>query len=270
MKPLRSLCLLLTLFAEDKVLLIHRTAPTHPPRPLIEANDLETRMDAGAVGFGKYLARLMDGNGWSHPQLVALCKRCTGDKAWLHSSQIAGLRAARLKSPGPRSFVAMEYLFRNIDAYQKNDFSQERALFGNMGHLVEHAEIMRDEEGNPASLGYLVEMFTGLRPVPIDLSVMSFTDTQAETISREAGRLVRRLMAVVDMDPVIDAPTVAAKFSTNSERRAVFEALIKGSEIWQSEEVEENLNKLSKLLREVFDFQRTASELRDDFLRRMS
>ena len=243
-------------------------SPVLPPpeRMFLEATDLETQMDAGAMAFGKYFSRLMDGNGWSHPQLVALCKKCTGDKAWLHSSQIAGLRAARLKSPGPRSFVALEYLFRAIDQYQKGGFTESRALFGSLSKLVDGAEIMRDENGNPASLGYLVELFTGLREVPIDLSTLSYSEKQAEKISEQAGRLIRKLMAVDDLDPITDAVTVATQYSGTSVQRVKLVGIIKGAVVWEPEEIEEALGKLAKLLREQFSYKRTAAELREEFL----
>lgn len=240
--------------------------PSLPERMFLEATDLENRMDAGSIAFSKYFSRLMDGNGWSHPQLVALCKKCTGDKAWLHSSQIAGLRQARLKSPGPRSFVALEYLFRAIDQYQKGGFTESGALFGNLSNLVENAEIMRDEKGNPASLGYLVELFTGLRDVPIDLSTLTYSEKQAEQISEKAGRLIRKLMAVDDLDPIADAGIVAARYSGSSEQRAKFAGIIKGAVVWEPEEIEEAMGKLAKLLREQFSYKRTAGELREEFL----
>ncbi|MFZ8904046.1 MAG: hypothetical protein ACO20I_08930 [bacterium] len=234
-----------------------------PPRMFPVAAELETAMDTGAIGFSRWFSRVMDHNGWSHPQLVSLCKRCTGDKAWLHSSQIAGLRQARLKSPGPRSFVALEYLFRAIHEYQKGGFTESGVTFGQMSGLVEKAEIMADENGNPATLGYLMEVFTGLREVPVDLSKSDFSDNQAVTLSTNAGRLVRKLMAMNELDPITDAGVVAANFSKNSELNFEFAALIKGSGEWRPEQVDANLGRLSHLLKDQFDYKRSAPELAD-------
>ena len=72
----------------------------------VEASDLEERIDNGADRFSKWLCKVMDGNEWSHPQIVQLCKICTGDKALLHSSQVAGLRKGILKSPGPKALAS--------------------------------------------------------------------------------------------------------------------------------------------------------------------
>lgn len=162
--------------------------------------------------------------------------------------------------------MALEYLFRAIDQYQKGAFTESGALFGSLSALVESAEIMRDENGNPASLGYLVELFTGLRDVPIDLSTLSYSEKQAEQISDKAGRLVRKLMAVDDLDPISDAGTVAARYSGTSEQRFKFSGIIKGAATWEPDEIEEALGKLAKLLREQFSYKRTAGELREEFL----
>lgn len=246
--------------------MLTQAIPQPPERMYLSASDLETRMDTGAIAFSKYFKRIIDANGWSHPQMVALCKLCTDGKAWLHNSQIAGLLKAGLKSPGPRSFVALEYLFKAIDEYQKNGEASSGVRFGKLTHLVEHAEIMRDPNGNPATLGYLVEVFTGLREVPIDISSLSFSEKHAEIISVNAGRLVRKLMAIEKMDPIDDAIKVASRYSGSQEQKAVFVAIITGNSSWLPEEVEEGLFKLAKLLREAFEFDRTASELREELL----
>jgi len=240
-----------------------RTLPPSPPREVVSGAELETLMDTGAIGFAKWLCRVMDHNSWSHPQLVALCKHCTGGRAWLHSSQIAGLRQARLKSPGPRSFVALEYLFRAIDDFQQNGLLNEGEVFftGNFAELVKDAQIMRDEEGNPTSLGYLIEVFTGLRPVPIDLTKAEFSPDQAKTISDNTGRLVRKLMAVEDLDPIADAYSLASKFPGNAQTCKRFAELIRGSGEWEYETIESNVGKLVKFLKDQFGYDRTVNEL---------
>ena len=109
-------------------------------------------------------------------------------------------------------------------------------------------------------------MFTGLRDVPIDLSTLTYSEKQAEQISDKAGRLIRKLMAVDDLDPIADAGTVAARYSGTSEQRARFAGIIKGAVVWEPEEIEEAMGKLAKLLREQFSYKRTAGELREEFL----
>lgn len=242
-------------------------------RRYVNATALEETMDAGAISFAKWFARFMDGNGLSHPQLVALCKICTGGRALFHSSQIANLRAARLKSPGPRTFIAMEYLMRAVWAYQnKEKISAEQAelipRFGHLAVLVERMQIMTDEEGNPVTVGYLVEVFAGLRPVPIDLTTNVHTQRDAEKVSKNAGRLVRKLMAAHDMDPVEDASVIANLYPGSSLQRSEFASLLKGEAVWEPEHVEENTARLSKLVREKFQYQRQPSDLLEELLKR--
>ena len=242
-------------------------------RRSVDATALEETMDAGAIAFAKWFARFMDGNGLSHPQLVALCKLCTGGKALLHSSQIANLRAARLKSPGPRSFVALEYLMWAVWAYQNADkVSAEQAelvpRFGTLSVLVERMQIMADEEAKPVTVGYLVEVFAGLRPVPIDLTTTVHTELDAERVSRNAGRLVRKLMAAHDMDPVEDAALIANLYPGSSMQRGEFALLLKGEAVWEPESVEENTARLSKLVREKFEYNRQPADLLEELMKR--
>lgn len=235
--------------------------------------ELEDVLDAGAIAFGKWLCRFMDGNGISHPQLVALCKICSGGKALLHSSQIANLRAARLKSPGPRGFVALEYLMKAVWAYQdslrrgaEQDASTPR--FGNLGVLVERMDIMADEDGNPVTVGYLVEVFAGLRPVPIDLTINVHSESDAMKVSKNAGRLVRKLMAAHDMDPIDDSALVANLYPGSSQQRSEFASLLMGEAVWEPEFLEENVSRLSKLVREKFEYERHPSDLLEELIKR--
>lgn len=242
-------------------------------RRSIDATALEETMDAGAIAFAKWFARFMDGNGLSHPQLVALCKLCTGGKALLHSSQIANLRAARLRAPGPRSFVALEYLMWAVWAFQNKDkVSPEEAelipRFGTLSVLVERMHIMADEEEKPVTVGYLVEVFAGLRPVPIDLNTNVHTELDAEKVSRNAGRLVRKLMAAHDMDPVEDAALIANLYPGSSMQRGEFALLLRGEHVWEPESIEENSSRLSKLIREKFEYNRQPSDLLEELLKR--
>ena len=230
---------------------------------MIEPDKLEEALEAGAVSFAKWFAQFMDLNGFSHPQLVALCKVCTGGKALLHSSQIAGLRQARLKSPGPRSFVALEYLMNAIERVQSDTKTGGKSpLFGTLTPLIKDAEIMRDNEGNPATLGYLVRVFTGLEPVPVDISSPTYTEKAANSISANTGRLIRRLMiAEKGLDPIDSAGIIANSFCTDQMQRAKFVEIIKGSATWDPDEVEESFVKLSRLLREEFNYKRNPQEL---------
>lgn len=232
--------------------------PGTPARSFIPGEELGNCKEAGIIGFGKWFAWFMDTNHFSHPQLVALCKLCTGDKALLHSSTIAGYRNHRIKNPGPLAFVAIEYVCRAIDAYQRNE---PITRFGRLAHLAEGAQIMRDEHGNPVTAGYLTEVFLGLRPVPIDLSATILSDSDAEAVSQKAGRLVRKLMVIQDLDPLEDADEMGGHFPGNPQQKQHFAALIKGQATWDAEEVEEMVAKMARLLEEQFKYSRTTAEL---------
>lgn len=242
------------------------TIPPLPERMFVPATNLENRLDTGIIAFSRYFRFVVASNGWSHAQLVSLCKLCTDQKAWLHNSQIAGLLKASFKNPGPRSFMALEFLFRAIDQYQKSDKEDCGVKFGKLTPLIEHAVIMRDENGNPATLGYLVEVFAGLRDIPIDISTFSFSDKQASLISDKAGRLIRRLMAVESLDPIVDAEQISVSFGQSKDERNKFVAIIKGSGQWKPDEIEDALTKLSKLMRERFNYKRSSRELQEEFL----
>ena len=232
--------------------------PGTPSRSFIPGRELESCKETGIIGFGKWFAWFMDVNRFSHPQLVALCKHCTGDKALLHSSTIAGYRNHRIKNPGPLAFVAIEYVCRAIDATQKG---KPITNFGRLNSLILDAQIMRDENGNPVTAGYLTEVFLGLRPVPIDLSATVLNDTDAEAVSQKAGRLVRKLMSIQDLDPLEDADVMGGHFPGNPKQKQHFAALIKGQATWDAEEVEEMVAKTARLLQEQFQYSRTTAEL---------
>lgn len=221
---------------------------------------LEDAMDQGAIDFAKWFSRTMDGNGWSHPNLVNLCKSATGDKAWLHSSQIAGLRKSTLKSPGPRSFVALEYLWRLIDAFQKDRDSVSSAFAANY-ELIEDAIVMRDEEGNPATTGYMIEVFAGIRPVPIELSSLAVSTDQAKVISVNLGRTLRRMMTNKGWDLVDDVMNVTRHFSSNDGEKALLVGVIHATLILTPEEVDSQAPNFSRVMRKCFEYHREPAEL---------
>lgn len=229
-----------------------------PPRPVVAGRDLEEAKEAGLLAFGRWFSWFMDVNRFSHPQLVALCKLCTGGKAMLHSSTIAGYRNCRIKNPGPTAFVAIEYVCRDIDAAQRGE---PITNFGRLNSLVMDVKIMRDENGNPVTAGYLTEVFLGLRPLPIDLSISYFNESDATAISQKTARLIRKLMVIQDLDPIEDATRIGGHFPGNPQQKEVFAELIKGNAIWNNHEIEEQVAKTARLLEEHFQYKRTTTEL---------
>ena len=123
------------------------------------AADIEEQFEQGAVTFSRWFAKMMDANGWSHPKLVELAKIATDGKGWVWSSQIASLRKGQLKSPGPRSIASLAYLMYEIDAYQKGTQDEHSPDFSKQDRFIKTAVILRDDDDNPASVGYLFEVF---------------------------------------------------------------------------------------------------------------
>ena len=136
--------------------------------------------------------------------------------------------------------------------------------FGTLAKLVEGATLMRDEEGNPATAGYMIEVFLGLRPIPIDLSVIVISPTDAELISGKAARLIRKLMVGCDLDPLDDADGLGGKFPGNPQQKQVATELIKGQATWSPDEIEEQVGKLSKFCSLQFGYERTPQELLEE------
>jgi len=154
--------------------------------------------------------------------------------------------------------VALEYCNRAIDAAQRGQFITN---FGTLTPLIMNATLMRDEQGNPATAGYMIEVFTGLRPVPVDLTKVTISPSDAEVISQKAARLIRKLMVVADLDPVEDAEVVGGKFPGNPQQKQVAVELIKGNATWNADELEEQIGKVSKFCKLQFDYERTPQEL---------
>lgn len=225
-------------------------------------------MEQGAINFGKWFARTMDQNGWSHPNLVALCRIATGGNSWLHSSQIAGLRQARLKSPGPRSFVALEYLWRAMDEYQKDPEKASFSLLSTQYPLIGEAEVMRDPDGNPATTGYMIEVFAGLRPVPIEMSELAVSLEQAKLISRNLGRIIRRMMAAKGWDLIDDMEKVTKVFSNNPNDRMILDSVIVGQHVLTPAEIDQYSADLARVMYRNFDYKREPNELIEEMMKK--
>ena len=159
----------------------------------------------GVKAFSILFCRWMDTNEWSHPTMTALAKACLNGVGWLHSSQISGLRHARLENPGPRTFVAIERLNYFIWRY-----ATTKALIPGTesSNAYRHAYPIT-ENGEPPPLGWWVEVFCGTRlPSDIDLRLTFFTEDQATDFSRTWGRTIRRLMAAKGIDLITDLERV--------------------------------------------------------------
>jgi hypothetical protein len=173
----------------------------------------------GVRNFSLLFTRWMDTNEWSHPVMTVLAKKALNGTAWLHSSQISGLRHGKLFSPGPRTFIAIErlnyYLFRYIESKtlipgttSSNQYSKPYAV---------------TEDNKPPALGWWVEVFCGVRiPKDIDLRINFFTETQAREMSLSWAALVRKLMIANQVDIITELEhTIRMNYPANDHDRVL-------------------------------------------------
>tara|TARA_B100001564_G_C20644907_1_gene673955 strand:- start:1333 stop:2061 length:729 start_codon:yes stop_codon:yes gene_type:complete len=228
--------------------------------------NISESFEDGQTTFAVWFTQMMNRNGWSHPRLVTLATTCSNGKAWVHSSQIASLRVGRLKSPGPRSFGVLAYLFHEIDAYQKGTKDDQSPSFSGQEKYIENAEILRDDKDAPASIGYLFEVFLGWRTPPVRAIERNFSDEQAETISRAAGKKVRRLVAASNMDLIDDMSRLKRNFSNDPVAQENFNNVVIGQATWANDELDLNVTCLCHLLQKVFKQDIKPEELMNDLL----
>ena len=221
----------------------------------------------GQTNFAVWFARMMDANGWSHPRLVAMATSCSNGKAWVHGSQANSLRYGRLKSPGPRSFAVLAYLFAVIDAYQKGTMDEFMPDMSEHKKFIQSAVILRDDDDKPASIGYMFEVFCGWRNPPANSIQRNFTDEQAAQVTQAAGKLVRRLMAANNMDLLDDMPRLKRNFSNDKAGQDTFGLVVIGQAEWTNEDLDHNVTCLCHMLQKVFKQDLNAEELMNDLLK---
>ena len=171
-------------------------------------NEQSLQYEKGLHTFSILFTRWMDSNDWSHPIMVSLAKAAMSGTGWLHSSQISGLRHAKLRSPGPRTFIAIERL--NYHLYQ---YTQHKTLIPGTGGSNFYANALPIlEDGKPPELGWWFEVFCGQR-IPTDERLLSqyVSGYDAETCSKNWGRLLRKLMADNGLDIFEDLSSVIQK-----------------------------------------------------------
>lgn len=231
------------------------------------ATDIEERFEQGAVTFARWFAKMMDANGWSHPKLVELARIGTDGKGWLWSSQIASARVGKLKSPGPRSFAALCNLWHEIDAYQKGTQDEHSPDFSKQDKFIKNALILRDDEGNPASIGFMYEVFVGWREPPIGTARRDFSEEQAAVVSENAGKYVRRMVTADRLDLIETMPRMLKSFSNDKAEQILFKQVILGEGVWTNEDLDHNVTCLSHMLTKVFKTDRKSEELMNDLLK---
>ena len=229
---------------------------------------LENRFGDGAVNYAVWISKIIDENGWTNPKLIALARHLFGDeKGYIHSSQIQQLKLGNLKSPGPRFFAVLVALFFAIDQYQKGETTKDSPSFKGLEHLIEDCQIMRDDEGNVASLGFHFEVFVGWRKPPLASVSLDYSPEQAKTISSNAAYYIRRLMTANNIDIFRDISRLSDTYSSNEAERTKFEDIIREQAIWEPDDLDHGMRCLCNVLKKHFKQDRKPLELMDQFLK---
>ena len=202
--------------------------------------DAKAAYQSGVEVFALMFIRWMDTNRWSHPTITALARAALGGLTWLHSSQISGFRHAKLLSPGPRTFKAIEILNKALWEYKQTGKLIPGTKSSN--HYTEPYVIT--ENGVPPDYGWFVEVFIGDRvPTDLDLSKSYFTEEEATNFSKRFAKLVRKLMVMQDLDPIDDLQTIIRTHypAGDATRVAKLEEILWSREIWGAEELKVEL-----------------------------
>jgi len=200
----------------------------------------------GVQTFSLLFVRWMDTNGWSHPSMVALAKASMDGVGWLHSSQISGLRHAKLLSPGPRTFIAIERL-----NYYVHRYSTTKRLIPNTDSSNLYSEAFAiTENGKPPSLGWWAEVFCGQRePTDIDLKQNYISERQADEMSNSWGSMIRKLFRDRDLDLIVELDRVLREHypARDAARLNRIRAVIQARESWTADEFTAELPAISTL-----------------------
>jgi hypothetical protein len=215
-----------------------------------DSKDYRASFENGVQTFSLLFCRWMDTNEWSHPTMTALAKACMNGVGWLHSSQISGLRHAKLESPGPRTFIAIERLNYFVWRY-----ATTKALLPGTesSNAYRHAYPIT-ENGEPPPLGWWVEVFCGARmPSDIDLRQSFFTEAQASDFCRAWGRTIRRLMAANGVDLITDLErTVREHYPARDvDRVDLLLQVIRDTRFWTPDELAMELPALTAFTAEM-------------------
>ncbi|MCP9791498.1 hypothetical protein [Vulcanococcus limneticus] len=210
------------------------------------SNQYQEQFEKGTRVFQKLFTAWMDGNNWSHPVMTSLVRSSLDGASWFHSSQISGLRQRKLFSPGPRIFLGIERLNYFVWRYQTEGTLIPNTTSSN--HYANATPVL--EEGEPPSVGWWVEVFLGTRmPLDFDLTAHHFSEEQAEKLSRNFGRLIRRLCARKEIDLIDDLRrTIREHYPAGDDHRiSRLKGVICGESTWSPAELELELSALVML-----------------------
>jgi hypothetical protein len=201
----------------------------------------------GVHTFAKLFTRWMDTNEWSHPVMTHLARGALGGTAWLHSSQISGLRHGKLLSPGPRTFLAIAELNRYLHLY----VTEKKLIPGttSSNHYTNGYCIIEDRI--PPTSGWWFEVFCGQRvPKDIDLSASFYTEDDATTISRSWAKTFRRLISVEGYDIYEDMDKVLRLYypAKDVDRLDLITRVARSETVWTPEQLVNEIPALTKLI----------------------
>ena len=217
--------------------------PVYQPA-LNDAPEAVAQFEQGPVQFARMFRRWMDGNSWSHPVLSKLALSAMGGTGWLHSSQIAGLRAGTLRNPGPRTFIALAVFNQALHTYRT-----ERRLIRGTSSSRDYANAVPilDENGNPPTLGWWIEVFCGFREPSTEFAPeYTFTDVEARQFSNNFAKWVRTLALNNHIDLIGELNTMLdVNYAVpDPQRRQHLAAVLKGDRVWRGVELAYEVPKL--------------------------
>jgi len=206
--------------------------------------------EQGVRRFALLFTRWMDTNDWSHPVMTNLAKCAMGGVAWLHSSQISGLRHGKLLSPGPRTFIAIARLNSALYEYKVNHTLVPNTTSSN--HYQDPFVIL--EEGRPPETGWWFEVFCGKRePVDICLDNYFFTEDEAESYSKVIGRLLRFGLMTNGIDPITELDDFLREHypCREPERLKMLRQVVFNTGTWTADQLLTELTGLTALTAQV-------------------
>lgn len=213
------------------------------------AMDAKAAFASGRQRFSTLFTGWMDRNGWSHPAIVLLATAALelpSKKGWLHSSQVSGLRHAKLENPGPRTFIGIAALNRSIYEYQKTG----KLLPGIKRSLYDRA-VPYLVEGEPPSAAWWAGVFMGeIEPEGLEHDRRWFDDERSAIFSLNFGKKVRLELAAKGMDLVEDLAFAVRKYYPTHEKERVekLTKVIMQQGAWTGSELVNELPALSQML----------------------
>ena len=208
------------------------------------------KYNEGIKLFSLVFTRFMDQNEWSHPVMTKLAKCALNDVAWLHSSQISGLRHGKLTSPGPRTFVAIAALNKAMYEYSHN----KKLIPGTAGSNDYRIAFCIEEDGVAPDVGWWVELFCGLRK-PKDLSLVTqhISEDEAAILSSNWAKLIRKLAAKQDYDILEDLNQILATAypARDVDRLARIKEVIFKETHWTPEELQMEMPAITAMTRKL-------------------